>query len=178
MPKTRQQKEQEVERLVELLRSAPSGALATLEKLKVKDEWRLREVVRSTGGTLKVVKKNLLKFALKELDVASEWLEGIRGTLVIAAGKDGLTIVKEAVKFAKSSEAFKVMAGFLREGEVTRILSKEEVRGIAALPSREELIARAIGSIRAPLSGLMGVMNGVSRSLVQVLSAIQKQKSN
>jgi large subunit ribosomal protein L10 len=52
----------------------------------------------------------------------------------------------------------------------------DEIKEVASLPSREVLLARAIGSMVAPHRGLLGVMNGVARNLVQVINAIKEKK--
>jgi len=178
MPKTRQQKQAQVEGIVRQLRDMKSGVISAFTHVKVKDERTLRARLKAVEANYQIVKKNLLALAMKELNLAHEFLDAIRGTIVITIAKgDAVAPVKEMAKFAKSNEKFVIQAGFLSEGAVTRVLSKAEVVSLSALPSREELIARVVGSIGAPLSGMVNVLSGNLRGLVQVLGAIQKSKS-
>ena len=77
------------------------------------------------------------------------------------------------LEFSKGHGNLKVTAGHM-EGAV---LSAEELKAIADLPSKEVLLGQIVGSIVAPHRGLLGVLNGVSRNLVQVINAIKDKKS-
>ena len=80
---------------------------------------------------------------------------------------------KIIVEFAKKHEAVEIKSGFV-EG---KIVSADEIKKIAVLPSKEELIAKALGSLNSPIAGLVNVLNGNIRGLVCALNAIaQKQQ--
>jgi len=177
MAKTRQQKQDEVQSLTALLKEMKSGVVAAFTHVKVADERKLREGLKQLDGQYRVVKKSLLALALKEMKLAHEFLDAVRGTIVLAIGRgDMVAPVKEIAKFAKGKNTFGVEGGFLNEDGAVRVLSKEEVGTLATMPGREELIARAVGAVRAPLSGMVQVLSGVQRNFVQVLNAIQKAK--
>lgn len=178
MAKTKEQKKEEVSAIVESLKVMESAALITIAKVKVKDERALRNELRSLGASLTVVKKTLLALALKELTLAGDMVQDLKGTLMLAVGsKDAVAHLKALTKFAKGREAFVLEGGFLTEQGNTRTLTKAEVVALSQLASREELLARLVGSIRSPLSGMVNVMAGNLRGLVQVLSAYQKAKA-
>ena len=80
--------------------------------------------------------------------------------------------LKALVDFAKEQELPTVKAGFL--GTVR--LSAQQVNALAALPSRDTLIAKTVGSIKSPLNGLVNVLQGNTRGLVYALAAIRDQK--
>ena len=75
--------------------------------------------------------------------------------------------------FAKAHDKLKVTAGHM-EGSV---VSTDQLKAIADLPSKEVLLGQIVGSMVSPHRGLLGVLNGVSRNLVQVINAIKDKKS-
>ena len=85
----------------------------------------------------------------------------------IAAG------AKVAVEFAKDHDKFVVSSGLL-DGE---LVSVAEIETISDLPSKDVLLAQILGSLIAPHKGIMGILNGVPRSLVQVVNAIKDTKN-
>ena len=177
MAKSRQQKQSEVKTITGLFAEMKSGVVASFTHVKVKDERTLRESLKKVDAGYRIVKKNLLKLALQEMKLAHEFLEAVRGTIVLAVGRnDMIAPVKEVANFAKKNEKFSIQGGFLHEGDATRVLSAADVRTLATMPGREELIARVVGSVRSPLSGMVNVLAGNMRGLVQVLTAISQQK--
>lgn len=87
--------------------------------------------------------------------------------------EDEITPAKIVAEFAKKNEAMKIIAGLLG----TEFLNAESVLQLAKLPSKEQLLARFVGSIRAPLIGFVNVLQGNIRGLVQVLRQIEGKKS-
>lgn len=177
MPRSKQQKKDEVALLIGLLNDMQSAVVSSLTRIKVKDERMVRNELKALGAVYHVVKKNLLQLALKELKWSADFLENLRGTIVLMVAKgDAVNPVKAIAKFAKTHHTFVLHEGFMNERGSVRALSRDQVQALATLPSREELFARAVGSVRAPLSGMMNVLQGNLRGLVQVLGAYQKAK--
>ena len=177
MPKSKQQKKDEVVLLVDLLKGMQSAVVSSLTQIKVKDERRVRQELKALGAVYHVVKKNLLQLAFKELKWSADFLENLRGTIVLVVAKgDAVNPIKAIAKFAKTHHTFLLHEGFLNEHGSMCALSRDQVIALATLPSREELIARVVGSVRAPLSEIMNVLQGNMRGLVQVLGAYQKTK--
>jgi len=79
---------------------------------------------------------------------------------------------KALVEFAKKNTAFELKAGML-DG---KLLAVADIKALAELPSREELLAKMLGSMSAPASNFVGVLAAVPRTFVQALSAIKDQK--
>ena len=75
--------------------------------------------------------------------------------------------------FEKDHPSFKVAGGVVDSSAV----GPAELKALADLPSKDVLLGQIVGSLVAPHRGLMGVMNGVSRQLVQVINAIKDTKS-
>jgi large subunit ribosomal protein L10 len=120
---------------------------------------------------MKVAKNTLTKIAVhsREITGLDETLVG--PTALVFAWDDPAQPAKVIRDFARSTGILSIKAG-LMEGE---ILSAEQVGAIADLPSRDELIARVVGGVAAPLYGLVNVMSGPVRSLAYVLQARRDQ---
>ena len=175
MPKSRQQKEQTVVDLTHKLSRMKGAVLVDYRGLKVKDAQKIREKSWAEAVDYAVIKKTLLRLALKgvgmENVVEPKKLEGNIG-MVVGYG-DEVATAKFAAAASKEIEAFKILGG-LFEG---RFVSASEVKAFASLPSKGELLARLVGSIQAPISGLVNVLAGNLRGLVQVLNSIRESKS-
>ncbi|MFH1430098.1 MAG: 50S ribosomal protein L10 [Candidatus Uhrbacteria bacterium] len=176
MPKTRQQKVEMLAGLQDRLARMSGAVLADFATLKMHDLEDLRKRCRAESCEFLVVKKTLLKRAAEAESVPLDAGQ-VEGSVSILAGfEDAITPAKIAKRYAKEHEAFRVYGGFIREESGVLALDADSVRRLGDLPSRDELIAKAVGSIAAPLRGLVGVLQGNLRGLVGVLSAIQQSK--
>ena len=99
--------------------------------------------------------------------------EELNGPSALAFSEDQVAPIKILSKFAKDHEFFKIKSGFI-DGKV---IDSKEVKSLAKLPSREVLIAQALGGLNAPIAGLANVLNGSIRGLVVALNAIAAKKS-
>lgn len=167
----------EVKLLEEKLASASAVFLADYAGLTVKAQGQLRDKVRAAGGDLKVTKNKLLKIAMKnsgyDTDAIANDLLGPNITLFTTT--DPVAPLKALVDFAKASELEKpaIKSGVLGK----EVLSITKVMQLAALPSKAELIAKLLYTIRAPLSGMVNVLAAPTRNLVYALSALKDKKS-
>ncbi|MDR0350447.1 MAG: 50S ribosomal protein L10 [Coriobacteriales bacterium] len=139
--------------------------------LTVKQEEDLRLRIREQGASIKVYKNSLTERALAELEFPSlgAVLEG-PSAFVFASG-DPVASAKTLKAFAKENENLEIKGGLLNKEAVTAL----QIKAIADLPSREELIARLIGSCKAPLAGIVQVLNGPASKLVRTLGAIAEK---
>lgn len=87
-------------------------------------------------------------------------------------GKDMVSVAKVIMDYGKENGKLIIKGGFLNG----RYITAEEVKALASLPSRHELLGQVVGSIAAPLSGFVGVLNATVASVVRVISAIKDQK--
>lgn len=173
MPKTRKQKEETLASLTEKFRSMRSVVFANFEKLPVKDIEALRKELKKAGVVYTVAKKTLLRLAFKNAGIAVD-PKTIAGNFATVIGvTDEVAPAKILQGFAKDHENLKVLAGVL-EG---KLLDAKAVKALAALPGKNELLARLVGSINAPVSGFVNVLAGNLRGLVTVLGAIKDKKS-
>jgi large subunit ribosomal protein L10 len=171
----RKGKEQLRTELAERFNKSSALIIAEYRGLSVEEVTDLRVKLREASAEFKVLKNRIAKKAITD---DAQHLEGLSGQLkgpigVVCAFGDSAQATKTALEFEKAHPKFKVTAGHM-EGAV---VNKDELKAIADLPSREVLLGQIVGSLVAPHRGLLGVLNGVSRNLVQVINAIKDKKA-
>ena len=170
--KTKAQKAEQLKEIKGLLDGAKSIVLVDFHGLNVAQDTDLRRKMRAAGVNYSVHKNTLIGIAAKELGI--EGLEPFlsQNTAIAVSKEDAVAPAKVAVEFAKKHEALKIKTGLLDN----KLMSKEEIQALAALPSKEVLLAKMLGSLNAPISGLVNVLQGTIRNAVYVLEAVRKQK--
>jgi large subunit ribosomal protein L10 len=120
-----------------------------------------------------VVKKTLLKKAFSELQYPGSELENLKGNVSIAtSSQDEVAPAKALDAFIKDNEMVSFVGGILEQ----QWIGADKVKALAKLPSRDQLIAQTVGTIKAPLSGFVNVLAGNLRGLVNVLKAVGEKK--
>lgn len=174
MPKTRKEKEKIVLELAESINKAKSLVFTDYQGLSVTDIEELRNKIQEKEGDYKVIKNSLFQKALEKSELKGIEVGEIKGPLALGFGfADEVAPAKEIHTFAKGKEVPKMSGGIL-EG---KYLDEKEIVALAILPSKEELLARVVGSINAPVSGFVNVLAGNLRGLVSVLNNIKEAKS-
>jgi large subunit ribosomal protein L10 len=167
-----------VAELVEKLDHVQAIFIADYAGLTVKEQVTLRDLVRAAGGDMTVAKNSLLKIAMKGkgMDVVSLEKELTGPNITLLANNDAVAPLKAMVEFAKGNEKNlpKIKAGILGKD----VLSMEKVMQLAALPSKNELIAKLLGTLSNPARNMVGILVAPMRSLVYALSAINKKQAN
>jgi large subunit ribosomal protein L10 len=169
----RTSKEQVVADLSARLAEAKAAFLADFRGLNVEQATELRAKLREAGVDYRVVKNTLLKLASQGTDAECLTGELVGPTAIALALDDPAATAKVLTEFAKSNEKFELKSGAL-EG---KLLSAAEIKALADLPSREEMLATMLSSMNAPLTNFVGTLAAVPRSMVTVLAAIRDQKS-
>ncbi|MEI8143151.1 MAG: 50S ribosomal protein L10 [Candidatus Berkelbacteria bacterium] len=172
MAKTREQKGKSLLSLDESLESAKSAVLIDYRGLKVKETEELRNLLRAKNVSMHIVKNSLVKIALKKKGIEID--EGIfkKPVAIAFSLEDEVAPAKEIVLFAKKHEAVEILAGILEN----KMISASTVTMLSRLPSKDQLRAQLVGTIAAPLNGLVNVLSGNLRGLINVLSAYSKAK--
>jgi large subunit ribosomal protein L10 len=168
-------KKQVVKELSESIKSAKTIVFADYRGLTVEQDTELRSALRKAGVEYKVVKNTLTKLAAKEngLDDLEPHFNG--STSMAFSSEDVVAPAKVMVEYAKKFEQLELKVGVV-EGKVFDV---KGIEAIASLPSKEELLAKALGSLKSPINGLVNVLNGNIRGLVIALNAIaEKQAAN
>ncbi|HDH07436.1 MAG TPA: 50S ribosomal protein L10 [Candidatus Moranbacteria bacterium] len=175
---SKDQKKQIVKDLAEKIKSSKSVVFSDFKGLQVKDLTGLRKELRESQADFKVIKKTLLGIALKEAGIKMD-TKKLEGQIAVTVSEnDEVTPAKIIAKLAKGNENLKIIGGLLGEKE----MNSEEMNALAKLPSKEELLARLVGSLKSPIFGLANVLVGNLRGLVQVLKArcesVANEKAN
>mgnify|MGYP001572481957 CR=1 FL=1 len=173
MAKTRSEKEHFIAELTESINKTKSIVFADFQGLKATEITELRRACKKAGIGYMVGKKTLLKLAFKanNLEIDPKGLEGSFATLF--GFGDEVQPAKIAADFTKAHEALKIIGGVLEK----KLVDKASIIALAKLPSKQELFAKMVGSMQAPLAGFVNVLAGNLRGLVQVLNAYEQNKS-
>lgn len=170
---TKAQKQETVTALATKLRRAPTVYVTDFTGLNVAKISDLRRKLRAAGVEYVVVKNTLALRAFQDAQVAG--LESFLGgpTALALGGSDAAAAAKVLVDFAKENEKPAIKAGLV-EG---RAVTPAEVKQLAALPSRPELMAQLGGALQSPLAGFVGALNGLLYMMVGALEALQTKRS-
>ena len=169
---TKEDKKQIVDELADKFSRQKVAIFSDYTGLNVNRSQELRSLLRENDVDYRVAKKTLIDLALKQAGIEGINIKGIEGQISVAFGYDDeVNPVKLMNKFAKDSESMDLVAGLLGD----QYLSAEQVNALAKMPSREEMMAKVVGSISAPLSGLVNSLQGNLRSLVYILSNIKSE---
>lgn len=174
MAKLKTRKQSEIEGIVEKLKKAKGVAIASYKGLKVSSTEELRRKLRSAQGELLAVKKTLLAVAFKKLELPTD-LADLPGSLAIAFSyNDEVTAAKLLAQFCKANQEVISLEGGLVG---TVIFDRQSIRTLASLPSRQELLAKMVGSLQSPLAGMVGVLHGTLSKFVRTLDAVRASKA-
>ncbi len=169
---TKVQKKEIIKNLAENFKNSKAIVFSDFKGLTVKDMTDLRKELREKEISFKVVKKTLIDLALKDAGLEAN-VKSLEGQIALAVSKnDEVEAARIIAKMAKAKDSLKIVGGFLGEKNI----SQEEVIALSKLPSKEELLAKFVGSINAPVSGFVNVLAGNLRGLVNVLKAIGDNK--
>lgn len=162
-----------VKNLKTKLAKAKSIILAEFHGLKSNDTNALRARMLEQGAEVTVAKNTLLKKAMEEEKMYNTKLDDhLQGsTAAILSYNDPLSPIKALYEFAKKLNLPKIKAALI-DGRFT---TSEEIEIISKLPTREQLIAQLLGSLKSPISGFTNVLGGTRNKLVYVLHALSQR---
>lgn len=168
----RPEKAGKVAELKDLLSSSKGAVLVDYCGLTVAEDTELRSKMREAGVKYMVAKNTFIRIAAKEAGIEGldAYLE--HNTAVAFSPEDPVAPAKILNDFSKDHKALEIKAGIL-DGKV---IALDEVKALAELPSREELLAKLVGSMQAPISGLVNVLQGTIRNFVYTLEAVRQKK--
>ena len=165
-------KMEKVNELKEILKDAKSIILNDFTGLKVADISELRRLCRENNVIYTVVKNTLAEKSFHELGL-DEIVPVLEGPTAIALSReDEVTPAKVLEKFASDYEFPRFKGAYV----AGRFLDGEETKRLALLPSKEVLLAQVVGTLQAPMRGLVNCLGASLRDLVYVLKAISDKK--
>jgi len=153
-------REEKTELLAELngiFNGAESVVLAEYIGLTVAEADALRKKIREAGASLRVTKNRIARLALK--DTKFEGLTDLfKGPVVMAYASDPIAACKACVQFAKENEKLVIVGGALSD----KMLTMDEIKELASIPSMDELRAKLVGLLQAPASKVARVCKAYS----------------
>jgi large subunit ribosomal protein L10 len=166
MAVSRAKKKEQVDKLGKQLQNASSLIVTTYSKLTVAQDYELRKTLRGSGAKYAVVKNTLAERGSKGTKV-EEVLKNLSGVTSIAYTEgDPVALAKALSKYAKDNPEFTFKAGVV-EG---RVISINEIKALATMPSKEEIYSKLLFLINAPAQRLVTAMNAVGRNLAVVVN--------
>ena len=170
------EKQQAVAEIKEKLSGTKGAVLTNYRGISVAMDTKLRRKLREAGVEYRVVKNTFTRIAAAEVGISGldPYLEG--PTAIAISYTDPVAPAKVISDFIKENklQTMEIKAGLV-EGKV---IDDKGVKALASLPPREVLIAQMLGSMQAPLTGLVNVLQGNIRNLVYALEAVRKQKES
>ena len=168
----RSEKDQLVAELTGKLKGASAIYYTDFTGLNVKRMTELRRRFRKAGVEYVVIKNTLALRAVNESGLAGERLRGPTGLVV---GTDPVAAAKVLSDFARENDQKPAVKGGMLDG---RQIGVEQVKALANLPSREQLLAELAGGLQAPLASFVGAMNGLLYMFAGALDALRTQRES
>ena len=167
-----QKKQEYVDQLAQKIQAAVAGVVVSYKGINVAADTKLRRELREAGVEYAVVKNTMLHRAAEKVGLQD--LETVlKGSTALAlSNQDYVAAARILSKFSETSKKFEVKAGFV-EGKVIDVNGVNE---LAKMPSKEVLVAKALGGLNAPITGFVYVLNANLTGLAVALKAIAEKK--
>jgi len=166
MALTREQKQKILEQLKEKIAKQKAIIFVDFTGLKVKDLSGLRRKLKAVGNELKVVKKTLIDLVFKKSEFKIE-TKKMKGEVALIFGyEDEISPAKATYQFSQENSNLKILGGFFEK----KFREAAEIIALAQLPSEKELLAKLVGSVSAPISNFVNVLQGNIKGLIIVLA--------
>lgn len=165
------QKEAQVKELAETLKASNLVLIVDYRGITVEEDTKLRKGIREAKGNCRVIKNNILRRAF-DMNGESSLDDILVGpTAIITSEEDYLSPLKVVYKYAKANENYVIKGGFI-EG---KIMSVEEIKTLANLPSREELLSKLAGSLLQTIGKLAIALDQV-KNQKEVEAPVEEKK--
>jgi len=166
----RARKEKVVEELGRIFESSGVVVVSHYAGLTVAEMQDFRNRMRVAGGFVRVAKNRLSRIALK--GTRSEGMSHLfRGMTVLAYSEDPVTAAKVVQAYARDNRKLAVLGGMMSD----TVLDADGVKAVAAMPSRDELIASIVGCIVAPAAGIAGAIGAPGSSIASILETLEEE---
>jgi len=173
MAHTKEAKKQMLSDLKEKLANSKAAIFTDYAGTKVSKMQELRKELRENKIILKVTKNALLRKALKENNLTIEESILDKSLAVAFDNNDEVNPAKIIFNKAKETETIKILGALINK----EFFDEQKTKALAQMPSREQLYAQMVGSIKAPITGIVNVLAGNLRGLVSVLNQYKEQKA-
>jgi len=166
-----QEKQAVVAEVAKQIAGAQAIVMAENRGMPVAAMIQLRAKARASGVYFRVVKNTLVRRAVEQTPFAT-MADKMVGPLAYGIGPDPVAVAKVLNDFAKSNEKFVITGGALPG----QMMTAKQIAALASLPSRNELIAKLMGTLQAPVAKLLRTMNEVPAKFVRTLAAVRDAK--
>lgn len=166
-----EQKQAVVTEVSSQLAKAQAVILAEYRSITVKDMTELRKKARGSGVYLRVLKNTLVRRAVADTPFKG-LSEKMVGPLAYGISSDPVAVAKVLQEFAKENDKFVIRAGAMPN----LVMSPRDVADLARMPSRQELLAKLVGTMQAPIAKFVRTLNEVPGKFVRTLAAVKDQK--
>jgi large subunit ribosomal protein L10 len=167
MALTKEQKTKQVKDIKEKVLNQKSMVFVDFSKVPSKELFALRKTLKTAGCNLKIAKKTLVRIAFGQSNI-SYWNKiksAVPGQLALVLGiEDEIAPARIANEFAKKQENFKILGGIFEK----RFIDRTKVLELAAIPPRNELLGRLVGSIYSPVTSFVRVLDKIRESKATV----------
>lgn len=170
MALTKQEKSDVIAEVSELLSSSKMTVVAKYQGTTVKALQTLRRQSRDNGTKVKVVKNRLVVQALKNVDALKDVeTSPLQGMLLYAFnGEDEVAPAQILAEFAKANPSLEFVGAISAEG---KLLSADEVKALATLPSKDQLIAQVVATLLSPVNDVTNALSGNLHALLDGVEA-------
>ena len=166
-----EQKQAMVSEVSGQLKGAQAVIVAEYRGLNVELVTQLRTKARKSGLYLRVLKNTLARRAIQGTPF-EKLTDEMYGPLMYGIAQDPVAGAKVMSEFANDNELFVIKAGAMPGS----LMSAKDVKALALLPSREELLAKLMGTMQAPVAKLVRTMNEVPARFARTLAAVKDQR--
>ena len=168
----RAEKEKVVDELGQIFASSGVVVVAHYTGMTVAQMQDLRAKMRDVGGSVRVAKNKLAKIAL---DGKPGFKMGnlLMGMTVLAFSEDPVAAAKVCEAYAKTNDKFVILGGAMGDA----VLDQAGVKAVAAMPSRDELIAQIVSCIGAPASNIAGAIGTPASNIASILTTIEERQA-
>ena len=160
-----------VEEITQKIKASKSVVFVDYNKLTVKEVSELRNKCKQQGCEYKVYKNTLVRKAFNDLGF-KDFDADLNGPTAVAFGSDETGAAKVMVAAAKDLEDKIVLKSAFVDNSY---VDKAGIKALASMPSREELVAKMLGSMQAPVSNFAGVLGNLLSGIVRVLNAVAQK---
>ena len=167
-----EEKKQVVEEIKQKLENASLVVCTDYRGLNVAQITELRNKLRVPGVEYRVLKNTMFRFALQQAGYEDIAPQIIGPNAVIFSNDDPIGPAQTLSDFAKTNKQLEIKLGILQG----KLLSVDEIKQLAGLPSREVLLGQVVGTMQAPITSFVRVLNANLTGLVRALDGIREQK--
>ena len=170
----RSQKEALVKDLTQNLQDAPAAFLVNFQGSTVERLQQLRAGLRTKEASFRVAKARLFKIAAGSIEGGQDFADLFKEQVgLVFSGEDVGGTAKELVNFSKNNDSIKVLSGLYE----SQVLSNEQIKYFATLPSRDVLLGQVLGTLQAPIATFARLLSMLITRLLYVLQRIAEQKA-